>query len=124
MLIWGGGTLPCAQIHAAYNTGLQTRVHFKFQVSPCTTAREVVDMFVKQTNMSVVLKGKDSPVYADDELSNFCLVAVIGARERCLRDDFRLVQLQKPWKEGRLYVRRKSNVLAAIECDAKQSPYV
>ncbi len=74
--------------------------------------------------MSVLLKGKEGPIYADEEFSNFCLVAVIGARERCLRDDFKPVQLQQPWKDGRLYVRRKSNVLAAIECESKQSSYV
>lgn len=74
--------------------------------------------------MSVLLKGREPTIYADKEMCNFCLVAVIGARERCLRDDFKPVQLQHPWKDGRLYVRRKSNVLAAIECDSKQSSYV
>lgn len=71
--------------------------------------------------MSTLLKGKEGPIYSDKEIANFCLVAVVGARERCLRDDFRPVQLQQPWKDGRLYVRRKSNVLAAIEHDSKQS---
>lgn len=65
--------------------------------------------------MAVVLKGQEGPIYTVDELPNFCLVAVIGARERCLRDDFKPLQLQNPWKKGRLYVRQKQDVLAAIE---------
>lgn len=111
-------------MHAAYNTGLDVDVNFKFQVSAKTTAREIVELFVRQTNMSALLRGRDAVIYTDEEMSNFCLVAVIGARERCLREDFKPVQLQSPWKNGRLYVRRKSNVLAAIECDSKQSSYV
>uniref|UniRef100_A0A8W8JC18 Ras-associating domain-containing protein n=3 Tax=Magallana TaxID=2171616 RepID=A0A8W8JC18_MAGGI len=45
----------------------------------------------------------------------FCLVAVIGARERILRDDYQPLHLQNPWTKGRLYVRMKSNLLAAIQ---------
>lgn len=75
----------------------------------------MVDLVVKQLNMAVVLKGREGPIYPADKLKNFCLVAVIGARERCLRDDFRPLQLQNPWRKGRLYVRQKQDVLAALE---------
>ncbi len=42
-------------------------------------------------------------------------VAVIGSRERCLRDDFRPLNLQNPWRSGKLFVRMKNDVLAALE---------
>lgn len=103
------------QVFAAYNTGLANGTSLKLHVTPKTTAREVVDLVVKQLNMAVVLKGKDGPIYAAEQFDNFCLVAVIGARERCLRDDFKPLQLQNPWKKGRLYVRQKNDLLAAIE---------
>ena len=80
-------------------------------------------MCVESATNLVVLKtpsGKDGPVYAAEEFKNFCLVAVIGARERCLRDDFRPLHLQNPWKKGRLYVRQKKDVLAAIEQSGRQ----
>lgn len=66
-------------------------------------------------NMAVLLKGKDGPIYGEEDLAEFCLVAIIGARERCLRDDFRPLKLQNPWRKGRLYVRKKLDVLAALE---------
>lgn len=66
--------------------------------------------------------GKQGPVYTAEELKHFCLVAVIGARERCLRDDFRPLNLQNPWKKGRLFVRQKKDVLAAIEQSIRQPP--
>jgi hypothetical protein len=103
------------QVFAAYETGLASGTSLKLRVTPRTTAREVIDLVVKQLNMAVVLKGKEGPIYTSEQLENFCLVAVIGARERCLRDDFKPLQLQNPWKKGRLYVRQKHDLLAAIE---------
>nr|XP_015838501.1 PREDICTED: uncharacterized protein LOC661343 isoform X4 [Tribolium castaneum] len=112
------------QVFAAYETGLASGTSLKLHVTPRTTAREVVDLVVKQLNMAVVLKGKDGPIYPADKLKNFCLVAVIGARERCLRDDFKPLQLQNPWKKGRLYVRQKHDVLAALEHSSKHSAII
>lgn len=112
------------QVYAAYETGLASGTSLKLHVTPRTTAREVVDLVVKQLNMAVVLKGKDGPIYTADKLSNFCLVAVIGARERCLRDDFKPLQLQNPWKKGRLYVRQKHDVLAALEHSSKHGTFI
>ncbi|KAK9717686.1 Ras association (RalGDS/AF-6) domain [Popillia japonica] len=112
------------QVYAAYETGLASGTSLKLHVTPKTTARQVVDLVVKQLNMAVVLKGKEGPIYTADKLKNFCLVAVIGARERCLRDDFKPLQLQNPWKKGRLYVRQKQDVLAALEHSSKHSAII
>ncbi|CAG4975413.1 unnamed protein product [Colias eurytheme] len=112
------------QVFAAYETGLAAGTSLKLHVTPRTTAREVIDLVVKQLNMAAVLKGKPGPVYPPERLQDFCLVAVIGARERCLRDDFRPLQLQNPWRRGRLYVRLKHDVLAAIQHSAKQPAYI
>lgn len=101
-------------VFAAYDTGLAPGTSLKLHVTSKTTAREVTDLVVKQLNMAVVLKGKSTPIYEKEKLNEFCLVAVIGARERCLRDDFRPLQLQTPWRKGKLYVRQKHDLLAAI----------
>lgn len=130
---YNGATEPCTstkdasgilQVYAAYETGLASGTSLKLHVTPKTTARQVVDLVVKQLNMAVVLKGKEGPIYTADKLKNFCLVAVIGARERCLRDDFKPLQLQNPWKKGRLYVRQKQDVLAALEHSSKHSAII
>lgn len=112
------------QVFAAYNTGLANGTSLKLHVTPRTTAREVVDLVVKQLNMAVVLKGKDGPIYGAEQFDNFCLVAVIGARERCLRDDFKPLQLQNPWRRGRLYVRQKNDLLAAIEHSNREATLI
>ncbi|KAM7363779.1 ankyrin repeat and fibronectin type III domain containing protein wide awake isoform 2-T7 [Cochliomyia hominivorax] len=109
------------QVYTAYNTGLASGTSLKLHVTAKTTAREVVNLVVKQLNMAAVLKGSNGPIYSAEMLDNFCLVAVIGARERCLRDDFKPLLLQNPWKKGRLYVRQKHELLAAIEHSNRKS---
>ena len=103
------------QIYAAYESGLANGTSVVITLTESTTAREVVDLVVKQLNMAVTMKGKSGPIYDNDQLKKFCLVAVIGNRERCLRDDFKPLNLQNPWRRGKLYVRVKNDVLAAIE---------
>lgn len=113
------------QVYAAYETGLASGTSVKLHITPRTTAREVIDLVVKQLNMAVVLKGRGGPIYGNERLKDFCLVAVIGIRERCLRDDFRPLQLQNPWKRGKLYVRLKHDVLAALEqSNSRHSAYL
>ncbi|KAK7079736.1 Ankyrin-repeat and fibronectin type III domain-containing 1 [Halocaridina rubra] len=113
------------QVYAAYETGLASGTSVKLHITPRTTAREVIDLVVKQLNMAVVLKGKGGPTYGNDRLRDFVLVAVIGIRERCLRDDFRPLQLQNPWIRGKLYVRLRRDVLAALEqSNSRHSAYL
>lgn len=103
------------RVYAAYDTGLAKGTSVKLHVTPRTTSREVIDLVVQQLNKAVRMKGLSGPVYIEDQLEDFCLVAVIGARERVLRDDYQPLQLQNPWTKGRLFVRLKSNLLAALE---------
>ncbi|XP_050433314.1 ankyrin repeat and fibronectin type-III domain-containing protein 1 isoform X2 [Adelges cooleyi] len=103
------------EVYAAYDTGLPHPTSLMLHISPTTSAREVVQLFLQQLNMSVLVKGKTGPIYPSTEFGNFCLVSVTGARERCLRDDFKPLQLTEPWRNGRMYVRHKQDVLAALE---------
>lgn len=109
------GSSSILHVIAAYQTGLASGTSLKLKCQPKTTAKEVIELVVKQLNMAVIMKGKEGPIYEADKLDDFCLVAVIGARERCLRPDFKPLDLQNPWKKGKLFVRLKHDLLAAIE---------
>lgn len=102
-------------MYAAYPCGLTKGTSVKLQVTQKTSSKEVTALVVHQLNKSAQTKGFDGPFYGDDELEEFCLVAVIGARERCLRDDFPPLDLQNPWCKGKLFVRRRQDLLAALE---------
>ena len=103
------------RVYAAYDTGLARGTSVKLHVTPRTTSREVIHLVVQQLNKALLTKGRAEPLYTDEQLEDFCLVAVIGARERVLRDDYQPLQLQNPWTKGRLFVRLKTNLLAALE---------
>ena len=103
------------RVYAAYETGLTKGTSVKLHVTPRTTSREVINLVVQQLNKAVMMKGVHGSVYSEDQLEDFCLVTVIGARERVLRDDYQPLQLQNPWTKGRLFVRLKTNLLAALE---------
>ncbi|XP_069124546.1 ankyrin repeat and fibronectin type-III domain-containing protein 1-like isoform X1 [Argopecten irradians] len=109
------GSSGILEVYAAYDTGLSKGTRVRLHVTSRTTAREVVHLVVKHLNKALVMKGKSGPTYPEDKISDFCLVAVIGARERILRDDYQPLRLQNPWTKGRLFVRSKNNLLAAIQ---------
>ncbi|KAL5018407.1 hypothetical protein ScPMuIL_004129 [Solemya velum] len=103
------------RVYAAYETGLAKGTSVRLHVTSKTTAREVINLVVRQLNKAVITRTKSTPTYLDEQLDNFCLVAVIGVRERILRDDYQPLKLQNPWTNGRLYVRLKNTLLAAIQ---------
>lgn len=56
-----------------------------------------------------------SSVLSCDTLEHIALVVVAGSRERCLREDLNLMQLQNPWEKGTLYLRLKKDALRATK---------
>lgn len=103
------------RVYAAYDTGLARGTSVKLHVTPRTSSREVINLVVQQLNKAAASHCVNIRNFSDEELLDFCLVAVIGARERVLRDDYQPLQLQNPWTKGRLYVRLRCNLLAALE---------
>lgn len=103
------------RVYAAYSCGLTRGTSVMLHVTPHTTAREVINLVIVQLSQAVMRKGLPGPIYTEQQLLDFCLVAVIGPRERVLRDDYKVLLLQNPWTKGKLYVRLKNNLLAALE---------
>jgi hypothetical protein len=103
------------RVYAAYPTGLTRGTSVKLHVTPRTTSREVINLVVQQLNRATMIKGVNGPYYSEELLEDFCLVAVIGARERVVRDDYQPLQLQNPWTKDRLFVRLRRDTFAALE---------
>ncbi|CAL8142540.1 unnamed protein product [Orchesella dallaii] len=104
-------------VYAAYSCGLAPGTCVRLQITNHTTSRQILNLLIKHLSAAVLAKGLDGPIY--DNYQDFCLVAVIGARERVLRLDFKPMQLQKPWDLARLYVRKKLDVTAAIMAESR-----
>lgn len=115
-MVWTrAGSPGILRVFAAYETGLQRGACVKLQVTARTRSREVINLVIQQLNKAAIMRGITTHLYTEDQLDDFCLVAIIGARERVLRDSYQPLSLQNPWTKGRLYVRLKNNILAALE---------
>ena len=110
-------TSDSLRIYVAYPTGLGGGPCVKLQVNAQTTSRDIINLVVQQMNKAAAStsRGHKGVIYSDEELVNFCLVCVVGVRERVLRDDFTPLRLQPPWSKGKLFVRLKSQLLAALD---------
>ncbi|GFS88706.1 ankyrin repeat and fibronectin type-III domain-containing protein 1 [Nephila pilipes] len=97
------------RVYAEYETGLASGYSVRLSVNRLTTAKDIVETIVRQLNTGVMIKGKPGPIYDESQFHNFYLVVTVGARERCLSDDFHPLELQGPWLKGKLSVRQKSN---------------
>lgn len=99
------------QVYVANEAGAGNGICLRLHVTTLTTAREIIDLVVNQCNRSVLQTDERKQLDSKD----FCLFAIFGNRGRCVPDNFRPLQLQNPWKKGRLYVRRTHDILADIE---------
>lgn len=102
------------QVYVANETGAGNGLCLRLHVTTQTTAREIIDLVVMQCNRSV-LQSDDKSSCSQLDSKDFCLFAIFGNRGRCVPDNFRPLQLQNPWKKGRLYVRRTHDILTEIE---------
>ena len=80
---------------------------------PKTTANEVVKMVVREVERIAREKGKEFACISEDKLRDYCLVAIVGSHEKTFKDDYKPLQLQNPWTRGKLYIRLRSEALAA-----------
>ncbi|KAK5986982.1 hypothetical protein GCK32_005145 [Trichostrongylus colubriformis] len=99
-------------VYTAYDCDLHDGAPIHLTIQKNTTSLEVVRLVLERVPR-VSPSSKDT-FEAANESSNFCLVVVVGTRERRLKDDFVLCRIQSPWNKGRLYVRRRSALLAAV----------
>ena len=96
-------------IHTAFPVAITSNITVEFDSN--STTEQAVEFLLKK------LKANNISNAQVPRLQDCYLVAVIGNRERILRDGFLIRQLQKPWTNGRLYVRLRRDTLAALEME-------
>lgn len=105
------------QIHTSGETSLPPGATVTLHITPSTTAGQVVKMVVQQIHKKCGQKITDNSIrwhsFSDVKIEDLCLVGVISGQEKCFTDEFKLLQLQNPWKRGKLYLRLRSEACAA-----------
>uniref|UniRef100_A0A915DV02 Ras-associating domain-containing protein n=1 Tax=Ditylenchus dipsaci TaxID=166011 RepID=A0A915DV02_9BILA len=90
----------------------------RLKITNETTAQEIVALVVEQISKittTSTLSPSGQGGEPEEDCRDFCLVAVVGARERRLRDTFSLLNLQAPWNKGKLFVRHVNCISSAIQ---------
>ena len=104
------------QIYVQYNSGLASGTSVRLLVNGKTTAKEIVDVVVKQITQTVQKKNRlyqtqGSSDYSldfqdsNDSDQSFCLIVSLGNIERRLPDTIHPLLLRKPWRSGKFSVR-------------------
>ncbi|CEF70712.1 Ras-association domain and Fibronectin, type III domain and Immunoglobulin-like fold domain and Ankyrin repeat-containing domain-containing protein [Strongyloides ratti] len=117
------------RVHLAFSYCQNIGASIRLRVTKNTTCKEVISLIVKQLNHvkpKVINEGfyntpenniKNNEIKDDIyKEENFCLVAVLGGRERRLRNEFQPLKLSSPWNKGKLYIRHINTPCEAIMC--------
>ncbi|XP_071505327.1 ankyrin-repeat and fibronectin type III domain-containing 1-like [Diadema antillarum] len=102
------------RVFPAYNSGLAKGTSVKLHVTSRTTCEEIVSLVVQQLNKAMESSGVETPAFSPEDSAQFCLVAIIAAKEYTLQDHFCPLQLQNPWTKGQLFVRPKDSERAIL----------
>lgn len=105
-------TTRVIKVYAAYQCGLTCGTSVRLQIASTTTASEIVALVIEHLAKAAAESGK---TIESKDPEDFCLAVVVGSRERRLRDDFPPMKLKNPWDDGRLFVRHRDSVLAALQ---------
>ncbi|CAG2107116.1 unnamed protein product, partial [Medioppia subpectinata] len=95
------------RVYAAYDCGLPYGTSVKLQVTIETTVKEIIELVVRHLNSTVQMKGESSPIYDLSQLNRFCIIAVYSSEVKHLNDDFKVLNLQRPWNRAMLCIKIK-----------------
>uniref|UniRef100_A0A913HP05 Fibronectin type-III domain-containing protein n=1 Tax=Strongyloides stercoralis TaxID=6248 RepID=A0A913HP05_STRER len=117
------------RVHLAFNYCQNIGASIRLRVTKNTTCKEVIHLIVKQLNhvKPKVINDtffntleneekKEEVINTTYKEENFCLVVVLGGRERRLRNEFQPLKLTLPWNKGKLYIRHIDTPCEAIMC--------
>ncbi|KAK3705202.1 hypothetical protein QZH41_014002 [Actinostola sp. cb2023] len=101
------------KVFSTRETGLPAGAEVTLRITPLTTASEVVAMVIRELEKTCEERKKCCQSIHKDAYRNYCLVAVVGSQEKYFQDEFKPLELQNPWKRGKLFVRLKTSAMAA-----------
>ena len=110
------------RIHGTNEIGLTESLCTEVKINNETTTSDIIQKAADQFLKTYVGNSNNITVNENDEekcnncevlsdLKRLGLVIVSGSRERCLRDDLNIMELQNPLEKGTLYLRLKKEAL-------------
>ena len=103
------------KVYGTQEIGVNNNEFVEILVSKDTTAKDIV--LLASQGMLKYIGDPTHLLYesSTDHSSLLGLVVIAGSKERCLRDDLKLLSLQNPWEKGDIYLRLKKEAYKAVK---------
>ena len=101
------------KVFGTEEVGLTDNNFAEILVNRETTTKDVIRLASRELLRLVQEVSEASSKLKEDQLSQLGLVVVAGSKERCLREDLKLLSLQNPWEKGQLFLRLKKEAKAS-----------
>ena len=109
------------KVYGTQEIGVFNNEFVEILVTKETTAQDIV-LLASQSMLQYVREPNRSFFESSSERGSFLgLVVVSGAKERCLRDDLKLLSLQNPWEKGDIFLRLKKEAYKAAKLSKSTS---
>jgi len=108
-------------VYGTQEIGVFDNEFVEILVTKETTVHEII-LLASQNILKYVKEPSRSFFESSSDRSSFLgLVVVSGAKERCLRDDLKLLSLQNPWEKGEIFLRLKKEAYKAAKLSKSTS---
>ena len=115
------GKTSLIKVHGTQEIGVHNKEFVEVLVTKETTAHDIV-LLASQSMLQYVREPSRSFFESStDRVSFLGLVVVSGAKEKCLRDDLKLLSLQNPWEKGEIFLRLKKEAHKAAKLSKSTS---
>ena len=109
------------KVYGTKEIGIFDNEFVEILVTNETTVHEIV-LLASQNILKYVKEPSRSFFESSSDRTSFLgLVVVSGAKERCLRDDLKLLSLQNPWEKGEIFLRLKKEAYKAAKLSKSTS---
>jgi len=109
------------KVYGTQEIGVFDNEFVEILVTKETTVHEII-LLASQNILKYVKEPSRSFFESSSDRSSFLgLVVVSGAKERCLRDDLKLLSLQNPWEKGEIFLRLKKEAYKAAKLSKSTS---
>ncbi|XP_065065509.1 ankyrin repeat and fibronectin type-III domain-containing protein 1-like isoform X2 [Rhopilema esculentum] len=109
------------KVHGTEEIGVLHNEFVEIDVTMETTVKEIVHLAAQGMLQFISEPNRNFFESSAENMSFLGLVVLSGSKERCLRDDLKLLSLQNPWDRGQIFLRLKKEAYKAAKLSKSTS---
>lgn len=88
------------------------KILFRLQITLKTKIFEIIEIVLKEIKETLSTASNSADLlsnFTDNDVNNYCIIAIIGLRKRILRNNLEILKLNSsPWLNANLYICNKN----------------